>query len=135
MVCRQDIDNFDLSDDDSTIDKLIYERNDIRVRVDTMAIIENLPITNVDRPNNLLSCLLIRDNYIVLSLIASSGKVVGRHKSGRNKLTIIEIKNLLNDCDTLSQQVLMIKAVLKDLIFSAENDLANVMNMKKYHLQ
>ena len=135
MVCRQDIDNFDLSDDDSTIDKLIYERNDVRVRVDTMAIIENLPITNVDRPNNLLSCLLIRDNYIVLSLIASSGKVVGRHKSGRNKLTIIEIKNLLNDCDTLSQQVLMIKAVLKDLIFSAENDLANVMNMKKYHLQ
>ena len=135
MACRQDIDNFDLSDDDSTIDKLIYERNDVRVRVDTMANNENLPITNVDRPNNLLSCLLIRDNYIVLSLIASSGKVVGRHKSGRNKLTIIEIKNLLNDCDTLSQQVLMIKAVLKDLIFSADNDLANVVNMEKYHLQ
>ena len=135
MACRQDIDNFDLSDDDSTIYKLIYERNDVRVRVDTMANNENLPITNVDRPNNLLSCLLIRDNYIVLSLIASSGKVVGRHKSGRNKLTRIEIKNLLNDCDTLSQQVLMIKAVLKDLIFSADNDLANVVNMEKYHLQ
>ena len=48
-----------------------------------MVIIENLPINNVDHPNNSLSYLPIRDNSVVLSLTGSSGKVASRRKGGR----------------------------------------------------
>ena len=60
----EDQDEFDLFDDDNIIDRLIYERNEVRVRVYTIVIIDNLPITNEDLPNNLLSRLPIRDNSL-----------------------------------------------------------------------
>ena len=67
-----------------------------------MVIIENLPITNTDLPNNILSHLSIRDNSVVSSLTGSNSKVTGRRKVGRNKSSIDKIKILLNDCGGLS---------------------------------
>ena len=67
-----------------------------------MVIIENLPITNTDLPNNVLSHLPIRDNYVVSSFTGSNSKVAGRRYAGRNKSTIYKIKPLLNDCGSLS---------------------------------
>lgn len=88
MVRHQDEDDFDVSDDDSMIDRLICERNDVRVRVNTMKITKNLPITNVDLPNNVLSRLPIKINSVVSSLTDSSGKISVRLKGGRIKSTI-----------------------------------------------
>ena len=88
MVRHQDEDDFDVSDDDSMIDRLICERNDVRVRVNTMKIIKNLPITNVDLPNNVLSRLPIKINSVVSSLTDSSGRISVRLKGGRIKSTI-----------------------------------------------
>ena len=88
MARHQDEDDFDVSDDDSMIDRLICERNDVRVRVNTMKIIKNLPITNVDLPNNVLSRLPIKINSVVSSLTDSSGKISVRLKGGRIKSTI-----------------------------------------------
>ena len=99
---HQEGDYFDASNDDGIIDRIMSERNDVRIRVNTMAIIENLPITNTDLPNNVLSHLLIRYNYVVSSLTGSNSKVVGRRYAGRNKSTIDKIKHLLNDCGSLS---------------------------------
>ena len=62
---------------------MIGKKNDVRDRIMTMVIIENLPINNVDHPNNLLSYLPIRDNSVVLSLTGSSGKVASRRKGER----------------------------------------------------
>ena len=91
MVRHQDEDDFDVSDDDSMIDRLICERNDVRVRVNTMKIIKNLPITNVDLPNNVLSRLPIKSNSVVSSLTDSSGKISVRLKGGRIKSTMDKI--------------------------------------------
>ena len=67
MTSYQDEDDFDISNEDSIIDRIIFERNDIRVRVNTMSIIENLPITRAELPNRLLSRLPVRDNSVVPS--------------------------------------------------------------------
>ena len=67
-----------------------------------MEIIKDLPITNADLPNNLLSRLPIRDNSVAPSLTGASGKVAGRHKSSRKKLTLDKLKHLLNDCGSPS---------------------------------
>ena len=96
-----------------------------------MEIIENLLITNADLPNALLSRLPIRDNSVVSSLTGSIGKVACKYKGGINKTTINKIKHLLNDCGSLSRQVLIIKAVLKDTIFCSENDHVDVVNIDK----
>ena len=42
------------------------------------------------------------------------------------------MKILLTDCGSTSQQILTIKVVLKNLVFSAENDHNDVITMKKY---
>ena len=88
MVRHHDEDDFDVSDDDSMINRLICERNDVRVRVNTMKVIKNLPITNVDLPNNVLSRLPIKINSVVSSLTDSSGRISVRLKGGRIKSTI-----------------------------------------------
>ena len=99
MASNQDEDNLNVSEnDDSIIDKLLSERNQVRVRVNTIAIIENLSITNEDLFNNLLSRLPIKDNSVVSSLTGSSGKDTRRHKGGINKSTIDKIKYLFNNC-------------------------------------
>ena len=67
MTSYQDEDDFDISNEDSIIDRIIFERNDIRVRVNTMSIIENLPITRAELPNRLLLRLPVRDNSVVPS--------------------------------------------------------------------
>ena len=83
MVGHQDENDFDVSGDNSIIDRMVCEISYIRVRVNTMATIKHLPITNTYFPNSLLSRLPIRDNYVVSSLIGSSGKVTGKRKGGR----------------------------------------------------
>ena len=94
---HQDEDDFDVFDDnDNIIDRLNCERNQVRFRVNSIAVINNLPITNVDR-------LPIRDNSVVSPLTSSSSKVAGRRKGGRNKSAIDKIKHLLNDCGSPSQ--------------------------------
>ena len=118
MAIHQDEDNLNVSEnDDSIIDKLLSERNQVKVRVKTIAIIENLPITNEDLLNNLLSRLPIRDNSVVSSLTGSSGKDTRRHKGGINKSTIVKIKHLLNYCGSSSQKILTIKTALKTQYF------------------
>ena len=59
-MIHQDENDFNVtacSDEDIIIDRTIFERRDVRVRVKTMTAIGNLPISNVDLPNNLLSRL------------------------------------------------------------------------------
>lgn len=46
-----------------------------------------------------------------------------------NILTIDKIKHLLTDCDNPIQQLLAIKAVLKDSIFSKKSDQSDVINI------
>ena len=70
-------------------------------------VIENLPVTNVDIPECLLSRLPIRNSSVVSSLTGSSGKVSGgRRKSGRYKSTLNKIYILLTNCGIPSQQLL-----------------------------
>ena len=83
MMDLQDENDFDVSGDNSIIDRMVCEISYIRVRVNTMATIKHLPITNTYFPNSLLSRLPIRDNYFVSSLIGSSGKATGKRKGGR----------------------------------------------------
>ena len=98
---------------------MLNDEKDIRVRIKTMTVIENLPVTNVDIPKCLLSRLPIRDSSVVSSLTGLSGKVFGgRRKSGRNKSTVDKIENLLTDCSSPSQQLLTTKYILKDPIYS-----------------
>ena len=77
MVGHQNEDDFDVSHEDSIIDRIIYERSDIRVRVETLTIIENLLIMNAYFHNSFLSCLQIRCNFVVPSLTGSSSKLTG----------------------------------------------------------
>ena len=81
---HQDEDDFGVSDDDSIIDILLFVINDVRVRVNTMEIINNLPITNADISNNLLSRLPIKDSSVASSMTVSSCKVASRRKGRRN---------------------------------------------------
>ena len=69
-----------------------------------MTVIENLPVTNADIPEFLLSCLPIRDSSVVCSLTGSSGKVSGgRRKEGQNKSTADKFESILTDCGSPSQ--------------------------------
>ena len=47
------------SGDDSIIDRIIYEKQDIRFKVNTITAIENLLLANVDIPECVLSRLPI----------------------------------------------------------------------------
>ena len=49
----------------------------------------------------------------------------------KKKSTIDETKHLVNDYGSPSQKILIIKTLLKDPLFSSENDHADVVNMKK----
>ena len=65
---------------------------------------ENLPVTNADIYEILLSRLPIRDSSVVSSSTGLNGKVSGgRCKGGQNKLTVDKIKNLLTDCGSPPQ--------------------------------
>ena len=91
----QNGDEFDInacSDDKSIIDRMLNNKKDIRARIKTMIVIENLPVTNADIPECLLSRLPIGDGSVVSSVTSSSGKVSGgRRKGGRNRSTIDKI--------------------------------------------
>ena len=54
------------SGDDSIIDRIIYEKQDIRVKVNTITAIENLPVANVDIPGCVLSRLPIWASSVCL---------------------------------------------------------------------
>ena len=65
---------------------MLNDKKDIRVRIKTMTVIENLLVTNANIPEHLLSRLPIRDSSIVSSLTDSSGKVsCGWRKGGSKK--------------------------------------------------
>ena len=87
MECQRgdDVDDdFDIdtySDDESILNIMLDDKKDIRVRVKIMTIIENLPVTNAEFSECLLSRLLIQDSSVLSSLTGSSGKV----SSGRRK--------------------------------------------------
>ena len=69
-----------------------------------MTVIENLPVTNADIPEFLLSCLPIRDSSVVCLVTGLSGKVSGgRRKGGRNKSTADKFERILTDCGSPSQ--------------------------------
>ena len=68
------------SADDSIVYIILYEIKYIRVRVNTLTIIKNLPVTNTNILEILMSRLPIRDIFIISSLTGLSGKVVGRRK-------------------------------------------------------
>ena len=97
-----------------------------------MTVIENLPVTNSDLPERLLLRLPIRDSSIVSSLTGSSGKISGgRRKGGRNKTTVDKIKSHLTDCGSPTQQILMIKAILKDPTYSEQSDQVDIINIEQ----
>ena len=61
---NQTEDEFDInvcSNDESIIDRILNDKKDIRVRIKIMTVTENLPVTNADFPEFLLSRLAIRD--------------------------------------------------------------------------
>ena len=64
-MVHQDDNKFDVSDKDSIVDRIIVERCDIRVRFNTITIIENLPITKVDN--------IRYDTYLSVSKTLSEG--------------------------------------------------------------
>ena len=67
-------------------------KKDIGVRIKTMTVIENLPITNATIHESLLSRLPIRGSSIVSLLTGLSGKISGGwHNGGRNKTTVDKI--------------------------------------------
>ena len=74
-------------------------KKDSRVRIKTMTVIKNLPVTNADIFEFFLSRLSIRNGSVVSSLTGSSDKIFGNWcKGGRNKSTVDKIKSLLTDC-------------------------------------
>ena len=127
----QNENEFDLkvsSDDERIIDRMHYKK-DIRVRIKTMRVIKNLPVPNVDIHESLLSRLPIRDSSVVSSSTGSSGKITdGRRKGERNKITVDKIEKRLTDCSSPTQQILTIKATLKDPIFSEQGDQVDIIN-------
>ena len=62
---NQDEDNFDVFNEDSITDRMIFERSNIRVRVDTISIVENLRITKADLPN-IFYCRVFQSKIILL---------------------------------------------------------------------
>ena len=119
-------DDFDIdacSDDESILDRMLDDKKDIRVRIRTMTIIENLPVTNAEFSECLLSRLPIRDSSVLSSLTGSSGKVSsGRRKGSRNDSIVDRIKIILTDCGGPSQQLLTIKTLLKDPIYEKQSE-------------
>ena len=117
-------DDFDInacSDDESILDRMLDDKTDICVRIKTMTVIENLPVTNAEFSECLLSRIPIRDSSVLSSLTGSSGKVSsGRRKGSRNNWIVDRMKILLNDCGNPSQQLLTIKALLKDPIYGEQ---------------
>ena len=104
----------------------------VRVRIKTMTVIENLPVTNVDIHESLFSRLPIRDSSVVSLLTGSSGKFSsGWRKGGRNKKTVHKIKNLLSDCGSPTQHILTVKAILKDPIYSEQSDQVDIINTEQ----
>ena len=72
-------DDFDIgacSDDESILDRMLDDKNDIRVGIRTMTIIENLPVTNAEFSECLLSRLPVRDSSVLSSLTGSSGRKI-----------------------------------------------------------
>ena len=120
------------SDDESIIYRMLNDKKDIRVRIKTMTVIGNLPVTIADIPECVLSRLPISISSVVSSLTGSSDKVAGsRRKGGRNESTVEKIKNVLTDCDSPSQQLLTIKSILKDPVYSDQSDQVDVINTEQ----
>ena len=70
-----------------------------------------------------MSRISIRDSSVLSSLTGSSGKVFsGRRKGSRNISIVDRMKILLTDCGSPSQQLLTIKALLKDLIYGEQSE-------------
>ena len=114
------------SDDESILDRMLDDKKDIRVRIRTMTIIENLPVTNAEFSECLLSRLLIRNSSDLSSLTGSSGKISsGRRKGSRNNSIVDRMKILLTDCGSPSQQLLTIKVLLKDPIYGEQCEQAD----------
>ena len=67
-----------------------------------LTIIEYLPVTYAGITESLFSRLPIRDCFVLSSLTGSSGKISGRSKSGQNKSTVDQIKNMLTDYGSLT---------------------------------
>ena len=61
------------SDDESILGRMLDDKKDIRVKGKTMTVIENLPVTNAEFSECLLSRIPIRDRSVLSSLTASSG--------------------------------------------------------------
>ena len=119
----EDFDIDACSDDESILDRMLDDKKDIRVRIRTMTIIENLPATEAEFSECLLSRLQVQDNSVLSSLTGSSGKENnGRRKGSRNNSIVDRMKILLTDCGSPSQQLLTIKALLKDPIYGEENE-------------
>ena len=96
-----------------------------------MTVIENLPVTNADIPERLLSRLSIRDSSVVYLLTGLRGKVSGGwRKGGWNNTTIYKIKNLLTDYGSPTQHILTIK-IMKDSIFSEQSDQVDIINTEQ----
>jgi len=88
-----------------------------------MTIIENLPVTEAEFSECLLSRLQVQDSSVLSSLTGSSGKENnGRRKGSRNNSIVDRMKILLTDCGSPSQQLLTIKALLKDPIYGEESE-------------
>ena len=119
-------DAFDIdacSDDERILDRMLDEKNDIRVRIRTRTIIEKLPVTNAELSECLLSRIPIRNSSVLSSLTGSSGKVSsGRRKGSRNISIVDRMKILLTDCGSPSQQLLTIKELLKDPIYGEQSE-------------
>ena len=85
---------------------MLDDKKDIQVRIRTMTIIENLPVTNAKFSECLLSRLPIWDSSVSFSLTGSSGKENnGRCKGSRNNSIVDRMKILLTDCGSPSQQL------------------------------
>ena len=94
-------------------------KKEVRIRIKTMKDFENLPFIIADIPECLLSCLLIRDSSVVSSSTGLNGKVSGgRCKGGQNKLTVDKIKNLLTDFGSPTKDLLTIKIILKNPMYT-----------------
>ena len=97
-----------------------------------MTVIENVPVTNADIPEKLLSLLPIRDRSVVSSLTDSSAKVSGGwHKGERNKITVDTIKKRLTDCGSPIQHILAINAILKYPRYSEQIDQVGIINTEQ----
>ena len=119
-------DDFDIdvcSYDESILDRMFDDKKDIRVRVKTMTIIKNLHVTNAELSEYLLSRISMRDSSVLPSLTGSTGKITSsRRKGSRNNSIVDRMNILLTDCGSPSQQLLTIKALLKDPIYGEQSE-------------